>query len=79
MEFQSSDFQTSMPYRVAVAPCATALGAAACSLSNPDGLSSYNVPGGIPLDANCTINTFYTNREDQTAGSAFIGSVRYTR
>ena len=79
MEFQSSDFQTALPYRAAVAPSATGTTGAASQLTNPDGQSNFHVPGGIPMSQNCTINTFYTNRDNATAGSAFIGSVRYTR
>ncbi len=78
MEFQSSDFQTSMPFRVAVQPAATGLSATASALSA--GTMEYTLPAGqeIPLNSNVTINTFYTNRDEVTADN-FIGCVRYHR
>ena len=81
MEFQSSDFQTSMPYRVAIQPSATGLGATASSQSGGDGIMEYTLPPGqeIPLNSNVTINTFYTNRDAVAVGSNFIGCVRYHR
>jgi len=79
MEFQSSDFQTAMPYRVAIQPSSCGLGANANQLTGGTGLAQFNVPSGIPMDDNCTINTFYTNRVVKTGASNFIGCVRYTR
>jgi hypothetical protein len=81
MEFSSSDFQTSMPYRVAIQPTATGLGATASALTGGNGIMEYNLPAGqgIPLDSNVTINTFYTNRDARTGASNFIGCVRYHR
>jgi len=77
MEFSSSDFQTSMPYRVAVQPSASGLGGTASAISA--GTMSYGLPEGIPLNSNVTINTFYTNNDARTAASNFIGFVRYNR
>lgn len=81
MEFQSSDFNTALPYRVAVQPTATGLGAAANALTGGDGLMEYNLPEGhgIPMAERVVINTFYTNRDARTGGSNFIGFVRYTK
>jgi len=79
MEFNSSDFQTSMPYRVAVQPSGAGLTANALNITGGAGIMQYNVPGGIPLDANVTINTFYTNRDAVGVGDQFIGCVRYNR
>ncbi len=76
MEFQSSDFQTSMPSRVAVQPSATGLSATASNVTGGDGLMEFNLPEPIPLASNVTINTFYTNRDEVTADN-FIGVVRY--
>jgi len=81
MEFESSDFQTSMPYRVAVQPTATGLGANAGANTGGAGIMEYSMPAGqgIPLNDNVTINTFYTNRDGRTGASNFIGCVRYQR
>jgi hypothetical protein len=81
MEFESSDFQTSMPYRVAVQPTATGLGGAAAANTGGAGIMEYGMPGGqgIPLNDNVTVNTFYTNRDGRTGASNFCGCVRYQR
>ena len=81
MEFESSDFNTPMPYRVAIQPTATGLGAAANALTGGNGIMEYNMPqgAGIPIAERCVINTFYTNRDARTGGSNFIGSVRYIK
>ena len=80
MEFNSSDFQTSMPYRVAVQPSGAGLTAAMPLISQEEPeLCSIMFQGGIPLDANVTINTFYTNRDAVGVGDQFIGCVRYNR
>ena len=56
-EFISPDFETSMPYRIAVQPTATGLGAAANAITGGGGLMQYNMPRGkgIPLANNVTI------------------------
>ena len=72
--------QTPLPYRVAIQPTASGLGATASALTGGAGIMEYGVPsGGIPMDINCTINTFYTNNDAKNGASNFISCVRYTR
>ena len=80
-EFQSSDFNVPFPYKIAVAPSFTGLGAAAGMQTNPDGQSGSRYPAGqgIPLAPRCLINTFYTNRDGVPAGSSFMGFVSFTK
>jgi len=80
-EFVSPDFNTSMPYRVAVQPTATGLGAAAGAATGGGGIMQYNMPRGqgIPLANNVTITNYYTNRDLRTGASNFINFVRYTK
>ena len=81
-EFISPDFNTSMPYRVAVQPTATGLGAAANSLTGGGGIMQYNMPRGkgIPLANNVTITNYYTNRDARAGGASnFINFVRYSK
>ena len=81
MEFESSDFNTPMPYRVAIQPTATGLGGAAGANTGGGGIMEYNMPqgAGIPIAERCVVNTFYTNRDARTGGSNFIGFCRYTK
>ena len=79
MEFESNGFETSMPYRVAIQPTSTGLGANANALTGGNGIMQYNLPQGIPLNSNVTINTFYTNKDGRSGGSNFIGCVRYNK
>ena len=80
-EFISPDFNTSMPYRVAVQPTYTGLGSAANAVTGGGGLMQYNMPRGkgIPLANNVTITNYYTNRDARTGASNFINFVRFSR
>jgi len=81
-EFISPDFNTSMPYRVAVQPTATGLGAAANAITGGGGIMQYNMPRGkgIPLANNVTITNYYTNRDARAGGASnFINFVRYSK
>jgi len=81
-EFISPDFETSMPYRIAVQPTATGLGAAANAVTGGGGIMQYNMPRGkgIPLANNVTITNYYTNRDARAGGASnFINFVRYSK
>ena len=80
-EFISPDFNTSMPYRIAVQPTATGLGSAANAITGGGGIMQYNMPRGkgIPLANNVTITNYYTNRDARTGASNFINFVRFSR
>jgi len=80
-EFLSPDFNTSMPYRVAIQPTYTGLGSAANAITGGGGLMQYNMPRGkgIPLANNVTITNYYTNRDARTGASNFINFVRYSK
>jgi len=80
-EFISPDFNTSMPYRVAIQPTYTGLGSAANAVTGGGGIMQYNMPRGkgIPLANNVTITNFYTNRDARTGASNFINFVRFSR
>ena len=80
-EFLSPDFNTSMPYRVAVQPTYTGLGSAANAVTGGGGIMQYNMPRGkgIPLANNVTITNYYTNRDARTGASNFINFVRYSK
>jgi len=81
-EFISPDFETSMPYRIAVQPTATGLGAAANAITGGGGIMQYNMPRGkgIPLANNVTITNYYTNRDARAGGASnFINFVRYSK
>jgi len=80
-EFLSPDFNTSMPYRIAIQPTATALGSNANAVTGGDGLMKYEMPRGqgIPLAENVTVTNYYTNRDARTGASNFINFVRYSK
>ena len=80
MEFVSSDFLTSMPYRVAVDPV-LAGGEAAAVVMSKDGMTEYTMPNGngIPIAGRTVINTFYTNRDAKTNPDVFIGNVGFLK
>ena len=81
-EFLSPDFNTSMPYRVAIQPTYTGLGSAANAVTGGGGLMQYNMPRGkgIPLANNVTITNYYTNRDARAGGADnFINFVRYSK
>jgi len=80
-EFLSPDFNTSMPYRVAIQPTYTGLGSNANAVTGGGGLMHYPMPRGkgIPLANNVTITNYYTNRDARTGASNFINFVRYTK
>ena len=79
-EFLSPDFNTSMPYRVAIQPTYTGLGSAANAVTGGGDIMQYNMPRGkgIPLANNVTITNYYTNRDARTGASNFINFVRYS-
>lgn len=77
--FESADFQTNSPYRISVQPTAAPLGATTASLliamtkrHFPDGM-------GIPINPNCLINNFYTNRVLFTTAGDFITGVSWVK
>ena len=80
-EFISPDFNTSMPYRIAVQPTATGLGSNANAVTGGGGIMKYEMPRGkgIPLSNNVTITNYYTNRDARTGASNFINFVRYSK
>ena len=80
MEFASSDFLTSMPYRVAVNIMLTAIGTAT-STAGGDGYTEYNMPSpnGIPISGRTVINTFFTQQDAKTNPDTFIGNVGYLK
>ena len=80
-EFISPDFNTSMPYRIAVQPTATGLGSNANAVTGGGGIMEYKMPRGkgIPLANNVTITNYYTNRDARTGASNFINFVRFSR
>ena len=80
-EFISPDFNTSMPYRVAIQPTYTGLGSAANAVTGGGGIMEYKMPRGkgIPLANNVTITNYYTNRDARTGASNFINFVRFSR
>jgi len=80
VEFSSSDFRTAMPYRVAVQPYASGLGATASSLSGP-GIADYKLPPGheIPIEGRVVVDTFYTNRDTKAVADVFICGVGFLK
>ena len=78
-EFSSSDFLTSMPYRLGINPSFSGLGANA-SVSGQN-LTTWSLAGnGIPIAGRTVINTFFT--QNDASGSAdddFILSVGYIK
>ena len=80
-EFLSPDFNTSMPYRVAVQPTYTGLGSNANAVTGGGGIMEYKMPRGkgIPLANNVTITNYYTTRDARTGASNFINFVRYSK
>ena len=83
-EFASSDFLTSMPYRVAIQPHNVGIGAVGdLALSGPThGLDVYRLPigNGIPIAGRTVINTFFTNLATQTTnGGLFLNAVGYIK
>jgi hypothetical protein len=80
IEFQSSDFQTQLPYRVSLQPTGGLLGATGGHLHAA--LTHYHMPDGqgIPIPTSqCIINNFYTNRILFTAAGNFICGVSYVK
>ena len=77
--FESSDFLTSMPYRVAVQPLNAGLGANVNYQG--DGISSYQMPvgSGIPIAGRTVINTFFTNVDALGTAGVFVNGVGYIK
>ena len=80
MEFASSDFLTSLPYRVAVQAMNTGLGATS-DANGGAGIIRYNMPvgSGIPIAGRTVINTFFTQRDALGTACTFIGGIGYTK
>jgi len=80
IEFSSSDFNTAMPYRVAIQPYASGLGATASSMSGP-GIVDYKLPIGheIPIQGRTVIDTFYTNRDTKAVADVFICGIGFLK
>ena len=80
MEFVSSDFLTSMPYRVAVDPVLVG-GEAAADASTHNGQAIFKMPSpnGIPMSGRTVISTFYTNTDAKTNPDVFIGNVGFLK
>ena len=79
-EFASSDFLTSMPYRVNAQPVLVGLGTPAIADVGP-GIVEYDMPSpnGIPVSGRTVINTFFTNRDATTNVMNFITNVGYLK
>ena len=77
--FESSDFLTSLPYRVAVQPLNAGLGANVNY--SGDGISSYVMPvgDGIPIAGRTVINTFFTNVDALGTAAQFVNGVGYIK
>ncbi len=82
-EFVSSDFQTSMPYRVQVTAVNFGIGETG---NLPDGnagagIKRYQMPigQGIPIAGRTVINTFFTNRDAVNAAGFFCLGVGYIK
>ena len=83
LEFSSSDFLTSMPYRVAVQPGFTPLGEAE-ALANTDygpGIQIYTMPfgKGIPIAGRTVIDLAYTTSTPNNTGANVVGGVAYIK
>ena len=78
-EFASSDFLTSMPYRLGVNPLFSGLGANA-SVSG-SALTTWSLAGnGIPIAGRTVINTFFTQNDASGSGDDdFILGVGYIK
>ena len=75
-EYVSSDFQTSMPYRVQVTGVNKGIGETG---NLPDanagaGIKRYNMPigQGIPIAGRTVISTFFTNRDEIATNAGFF-------
>ena len=79
-EFASSDFLTSMPYRVNAQPVLVGLGTP-CIADVGAGIAEYDMPpgNGIPIAGRTVINTFFTNRDATTNVMNFICNVGYLK
>ncbi len=82
-EFASSDFLTSMPYRLAITPHNVGIGATGdLALSGQtQGLDTWKFPigNGIPIAGRTVINSFFTNRAALTSAGIFLNSVGYIK
>ena len=83
LEFSSSDFLTSMPYRVAVQPGFMATGAAGdlASIDFGVGIKIYNFPigKGIPIAGRTVIDLAYTTSTPNNTGANVVGGVAYIK
>ncbi len=83
-EFASSDFLTSLPYRVTVQPIAAGIGVAgdlAIAFQQGKGQNVYNMPlgDGIPIAGRTVINNFFTQRDALAVDGNFIVGVGYVK
>ncbi len=83
-EFSSSDFLTSLPYRVAAQPATVGIGVAgdlALWFRAGKGKDIYNMPigSGIPISGRTVINNFFTVRDAVAAATSFIVGVGYIK
>ncbi len=83
-ECASSDFLTSLPYRVAVQPIPVGIGATgdlALAYESGAGQNVYNMPigNGIPIAGRTVINNFFTQRDALTEQGFFIVGVGYVK
>ena len=78
-EFASSDFLTSLPYRVANNPQFSGLGANA-SVSG-QALTRWHMPvgNGIPIAGRTVINNFFTQNDALGGAGAFVNGVGYIK
>jgi len=83
MEFSSSDFLTSMPYRVAVQPGFTPAGAAGdiAATNYGPGIKIYNFPigKGISIAGRTVIDLAYTTSTPNNTGCNLVGGVGYIK
>ncbi len=83
MEFFSSDFLTSMPYRVAYQGTTQGVGVAggeATTNAGP-GIKIYNMPigKGIPIATRCVIDLAITTFDGNATGPSAVGGVGYIK
>ena len=80
MEYASSDFQTSFPYRVQVSQIVASVGASG-TCDGGQGIKIFKMPigQGIPIAGRTVINTFMTQRDAVGTGFLFNHCVGYIK
>ena len=80
MEFASSDFLTSLPYRIQATQAVASLGATG-SMDGGAGIKRFNMPigKGIPIAGRTVVNTFFTQRDALAVGGIFVGGLGYIK